>query len=74
MRNSGGEERSQNLFILGQGIQEHVVSKNVQFIASPSHFTIRLEGSRRIVRAEIGLKQALVSVRCHREIPFLDQT
>lgn len=54
-------------------MEEHVVSKNVQFIATAPHFPVGFESFGRIVRSQIGLKQALVTVRVHLEVPFLDQ-
>lgn len=40
----------------------------------PSHFHIGMESIGGITGAQIGLKQALVSVRVHLQPPFVDQT
>lgn len=61
------------LFIFGQCIQQHIVSKYVQFIATAAHFHVSIESFAGIVRAQEGLKQTLVSVAGHVEVPSVDQ-
>lgn len=67
------EYSNADLFVFGQSIQQHVVSKNVQFVTSTAHFVEDIEGLVGFVGAEVGLEQTLVCVRVHGEVPLLDQ-
>lgn len=65
--------QNSNLFVFRQCIHQHVVGKNVELVTPPPHVDVSIESFAGIARAQEGLKQALVSVAVHVEIPFLHQ-